>query len=131
MPWLANSNLPGLVLDGAGEGAALEAEQLRLEQLGRQRRAVDLDERAARAAATRRGCARATSSLPVPLSPRISTVTSVSATRSISSRTSRICSLVPSSSPRTAHAATAARQVSSERRRGQLSRPRVAQTAAE
>ena len=28
--------LPGLVLDGAGERAALETEELRLEQLGRQ-----------------------------------------------------------------------------------------------
>ena len=37
--------LAGLVLDRAGERAALEAEQLRLEQLGRQRRAVHLDER--------------------------------------------------------------------------------------
>ena len=37
--------LARLVLDGAGERAALEPEQLRLEQLGRQRRAVDLDER--------------------------------------------------------------------------------------
>ena len=37
--------LAGLVLDRAGERAALEAEQLRLEQLGRQRGAVHLDER--------------------------------------------------------------------------------------
>ena len=37
--------LARLLLDGAGEGAALEAEQLRLEQLGRQRGAVHLDER--------------------------------------------------------------------------------------
>ncbi len=36
---------PRLVLDGAGEGAALEAEQLRLEQFRRQRRAVHLHER--------------------------------------------------------------------------------------
>ena len=39
--------------------------------------------------------ARATSSLPVPLSPRISTVTSVSAIRSIRSCTSAIRSLWP------------------------------------
>ena len=82
--------LAGLVLDRAGERAALEAEQLRLEQLGRQRRAVDLDERLVAPRATPRGRARATSSLPVPLSPRMSTVTSVSATRSMSSRTSAI-----------------------------------------
>ena len=37
--------LAGLVLDRAGERAALEAEQLRFEQLGRQRGAVHLDER--------------------------------------------------------------------------------------
>src|ERR671914_222367 len=41
--------------------------------------------------------ARATSSLPVPLSPRIRTVTSVSETRSIRSRTSIIFSLLPKS----------------------------------
>ena len=41
--------------------------------------------------------ARATSSLPVPLSPRTSTVTSVSATRPISSCTSRIFSPLVSS----------------------------------
>jgi hypothetical protein len=41
---------------------------------------------------------RATSSLPVPLSPRISTVASVSATRAISSRTFTIEWLWPSSS---------------------------------
>ena len=38
---------PGLGRDGAGKGAALVAEQLALEQVGRDRRAVDLDERAA------------------------------------------------------------------------------------
>ena len=36
---------PRLVLDGAGEGAALEAEQLRFEQFRGQRRAVHLHER--------------------------------------------------------------------------------------
>src|SRR6185503_1225263 len=40
-------NLPGLGLLRASEGAALEAEQLRFEQLFRQRRAVDRDEGAA------------------------------------------------------------------------------------
>ena len=45
VPRLANSNLPWLVLDGAGERALLESEQLALEQLGRQRRAVHLHER--------------------------------------------------------------------------------------
>ena len=37
--------LAGLLLDRPGKGAALEAEQLRLEQFGRQRCAVHLDER--------------------------------------------------------------------------------------
>ena len=58
----------------AGEGAALVAEQLALEQLARQRRAVHLHERPD--ATLRRRVQRA----PVPLSPWISTVTSVSAT---------------------------------------------------
>ena len=82
--------LARLVLDRAGEGAALEAEQLGLEQFGRERRAVHLDERLVAAARRRRG-ARAR---PVPCRCRSrrgsSTVTSVSATRSISSRTSAI-----------------------------------------
>ena len=36
---------PGLGGDGSGKGASLVAEQLALEQVGRDRRAVDLDER--------------------------------------------------------------------------------------
>ena len=62
--------------DGAGERAALVAEQLGLEQRLGQRRAVDRHERAVGARAARRGCARATSSLPVPVSPSMSTVAS-------------------------------------------------------
>ena len=54
-PVVGELELAGLVLDGAGERAALETEELGLEQLGRQRRAVDLDERAVCGAATRRG----------------------------------------------------------------------------
>ena len=65
----------------AGERAAHVAEELALEQRLRDRRAVDRHERAARA----RGCAswmaRATSSLPVPVSPRMSTVRAVGATQ--------------------------------------------------
>ena len=67
---------------GAGEGAALVAEQLALEQVGRQRRAVDLDERLRCGARDRRCSSRAMTSLPTPLSPRSSTLTSLSATRS-------------------------------------------------
>jgi hypothetical protein len=48
--------LARLVLDRAGEGAALEPEELRLEQLRRQRRAVHLDERRV---AARRGVVHA------------------------------------------------------------------------
>ena len=45
-PVIGELELAGLVLDGAGERAALEAEELRFEQLGRQRRAIDFHERA-------------------------------------------------------------------------------------
>ena len=71
---------PGLLAVGAGEGAALVAEQLALEQRLGQRRAVERDEGAVGARAgvmDRRG--RATS-LPVPLSPVMSTVVAVAAT---------------------------------------------------
>ncbi len=62
-------------LDGAREGALLVAEELALEQLARDRRAFT----ATKAPAARGDAwwiARATSSLPVPLSPVISTATS-------------------------------------------------------
>ena len=65
---------------GAGERAALVAEQLGLDQVARDRRQVDGDERAV--APTAKSCsARATSSLPVPDSPVISTVRSASLSR--------------------------------------------------
>ena len=67
----------------AGERAPLVAEQLALEQPLGQRAAVDARRTAARRAAIRSWMARATSSLPVPLSPRMSTAASVGATRSI------------------------------------------------
>ena len=60
-----------------GERAARVAEQLALEQRLGHRGAVDRDERARRARRLRWWSARATSSLPVPLSPVISTVASV------------------------------------------------------
>ena len=67
---------PRRALRRAGERAALVAEQLALDQLARDRPPVERHERAV---ATRRSScsARATSSLPVPDSPVISTVTSV------------------------------------------------------
>ena len=45
LPPSASSNLPRRIAGGAGERAALVAEQLALDQLGGNRRAVDLDER--------------------------------------------------------------------------------------
>jgi hypothetical protein len=62
----------------AGEAAALVAEQLALDQVRRHGAAVEREVRAA--ARARQQCSRlATSSLPVPLSPMISTVTSAGA----------------------------------------------------
>ena len=63
-----------LVADGAGEGALHVAEELGLEQVLRDRRAVDRDEGARSARSLSAWIARATSSLPVPLSPAISTL---------------------------------------------------------
>ena len=63
---------PGARADGAGEGAARVTEQLGLDQVVGQRGAVDGDNRRSRRALSRCS-ARATSSLPVPLSPSIST----------------------------------------------------------
>ena len=73
--------------DRAGERAAHVTEQLRLEQRLRNRAAVDRDEAVARAAALLWWIARAASSLPVPVSPVISTVLDVAAT--VSSRWNR------------------------------------------
>ena len=82
MPPCGELELAGAPLGGAGEGAALVAEELALEQLARDGRAVEGDERAAPA---RRVVVDglAISSLPVPLSPSMSTVASVFATRPI------------------------------------------------
>ena len=63
-----------LGLHRAGEGALGVAEQLALEQRLGQRGAVDGHERARARAASCGWIARATSSLPVPLSPATSTV---------------------------------------------------------
>ena len=68
----------------AGEGALLVAEQLALEQLGRAAPRSSPSRTARCCRDERWWIARATSSLPTPLSPRISTVTSLSATCSIS-----------------------------------------------
>ena len=57
------------VRDGAGEGAAHVAEELALEQVLRDRAAVDRQRRAPSRAARPRAPTRATTSLPVPVSP--------------------------------------------------------------
>ena len=69
---------------GAGEAALLVAEQLALDQVRRDRAAVDRQERPL-AAAAQLVHGLATSSLPVPLSPVMNTVTAVPATREICS----------------------------------------------
>ena len=73
-----------LALVGAGERAALVAEQLALEQRLGQRRAVELDQRLVAAARLVGGSPRRRPSLPTPVSPRIRTVIGVSAMRSTS-----------------------------------------------
>ena len=88
MPPSASSNRP-VRFSSAPVNAPLHvAEELALDEAGRDRAAVDLDERAAGAAALRLWIARAKSSLPEPVSPAISTVESVGATRSTFERAS-------------------------------------------
>ena len=60
-----------LLLHRAGEGAALVAEQLALDERGRQRAAVHFDHHGRLCAGSTRWIARAISSLPVPVSPRM------------------------------------------------------------
>ena len=75
--------------------------------------------------------ARATSSLPVPLSPVTSTLASVGATRAISSWTSRIAALSPSSSPSRAVATCRRSRVSSSvNRRCRTARSSATATAS-
>ena len=71
-------------LDGAGERAAHVAEHLRLEELVRDGGGVHRDERPARAGAPRAWIARATSSLPTPVSPVMRTGALDAATRPMS-----------------------------------------------
>ena len=95
MPPSASSKRPSLRAGRAGERALLVAEQLGLEQRLRQRRAVDRDERARLRRGERSWMARATSSLPVPLSPWMSTVAELSATCSTSVIMRRKAGLAP------------------------------------
>ena len=74
----------------AGERAARVAEQLGLGELLRDRAAVEAHERAVRARRPWAWTIEAMSSLPVPVSPRTSTVTSFGATRATSARSRRI-----------------------------------------
>ena len=80
----------------AGEGAALVAEQFAFEQVLGDRRGVDRDERALAARGLCSCSARATSSLPVPLSPVISTVTWLWLSRPMARNTSCIAGAWPS-----------------------------------
>ena len=80
---------------GAGERAALVAEELALEERLRDRRAVDGDERALARARSRSWMERATSSLPVPLSPRTSTVARLGAACVATSTTRRNAGELP------------------------------------
>ena len=70
-----------LVAVGAGEGAAAVAEQLAFEQVAGDGGAVERDERLLPARSEKSWMARARISLPVPLSPVISTLTLVRAMR--------------------------------------------------
>ena len=81
----------------AGGRALLDAEELRFEQRLDQRRAVDRRRTGPRGARLSSWIWRATSSLPVPDSPSISTVKSVDATRSIVSRSACIAGVDPMS----------------------------------
>ena len=82
MPSWARSNFPRLTVGGAGERPLLVAEELALDQVLGDGGAVDLHKGAGEPGGCRRWMARATSSLPVPFSPVMSTQASVGATRS-------------------------------------------------
>ena len=82
--------------DRAGERAALVAEQLRLEQLLRQPGAVQIDERLLPRAGRCRAASRASTPLPVPVSPWIRTGRSVGDDPAARPpRAARIAALVP------------------------------------
>ena len=85
------------MLVGPGERAFAMAEQLAFDQRFGQRAAVDRHERHRRPAGFDRARSRATSSLPVPVSPKMSTVDCVGATLAISVRTRSMPAEVPTS----------------------------------
>ena len=78
---------PDAVGHGAGERAARVPEQLALDQAVGRGAAVVRDEAGAASRALSACTARATSSLPVPVSPSTSTGSSLSATRGSAQRT--------------------------------------------
>ena len=84
---------------GAGEGALLVAEQLGLEQVGRQRAAVH-DQEAVVSPARLAWMDSAAWLLPVPVSPSRSTVTSEAAARSIRAKLVRGATELPTSEPK-------------------------------
>ena len=95
--------------DGAGERALLVTEQLALEQRLGQRRAVDRHERAGARRAEKRCSARATTSLPVPVSPVISTDELVCAAAIARRQASRISALDPTTTLGSSSACACAR----------------------
>ena len=98
-PLVGQLEAADLLADGAGEGALLVAEQLALQQPRGDGRAVELDEGAVPPGLS--SCrARAMSSLPVPVSPRMSTVEPVGATVSTCFSTRRRAALSPTISPK-------------------------------
>ena len=84
MPDVGDFELAGFVAVGAGEAALDVAEQLRFEERFGQAGAVDGHERTSARARCACGPRGATTSLPTPLSPVMSTLASERATRSIS-----------------------------------------------
>ncbi len=86
----------GFVAIRAGEAAAYVAEELRLEQRIGQAGAVDRDQPARAARALRSWIRRATTSLPTPVSPVMSTLAPERAAQSISVWMVRTASLRPS-----------------------------------
>ncbi len=85
---------PDSLVDRTCEGSLFVAEEFALDERFREGCAIQCDERL-RGPRLLKWIALATSSFPVPLSPRIRAVTSVSDTRSIMRKTSAILLLVP------------------------------------
>ena len=113
----------GAVGDRAGERALDVPEQLALEHAGRERGAVDRDERPLAVCADAVWIARATSSLPVPDSPVISTGARVVDTAPICFHTSRIGALLPRMSPASRAARARARRAACARVAARRARP--------